>query len=161
MKITDPNEKDLSTYVTKVKQKKPDIVFLNLLETQIVPFVKKAKEQGLNVPLVHIGGVRINETTRPILQGTYVADVNISDEVREKYKAEYGSDSDIAPSTQTAYDAVSLIGEALKSGARTSEEIAEYVKSVEDFEGITGLLNFDVNGFAQWPEDIVEVNEIE
>lgn len=43
-----PTEQDFSTLITKLKAKSPDMIFINLIPTQIGQFLKKAKENGIN-----------------------------------------------------------------------------------------------------------------
>ncbi len=158
--IANPDEKDFSTVIAKMKLQKPDLIIVNLVQPQGIPFIKKAKEQGIAALIVYPGGQTINETTVPILTGTYMVDFTMSDTMNAKFKAEYGSTDEVAPSTQTAYDAMSLVGAALKAGARTSEAIADSIRAIKDYAGLTGIINFDGNGYAAWDDGVFIVKEI-
>lgn len=160
VRVANPNEKDFSTVITKIKAQKPEIIIVNLLQPQAISFIKKAKEQGLTALMVYPGGQTINETTIPILRGTYMVDFRMSDAMNAKFKQEYGSTGEVAPSTQTAYDAMSLVGAAIKAGAQTAEAIVDSFRSVKNYEGLTGTINFDENGYVVWDDDVFVVREI-
>ncbi|MEK6959868.1 MAG: ABC transporter substrate-binding protein [Nanoarchaeota archaeon] len=58
-----------------------------------------------------------------------------------KYKARYGKEPS-ALSAAGAYDATTLVLKAIKSGAKTPEEIRQYLMSVKDYEGYSNTLTF-------------------
>ncbi len=158
--IANPDEKDFRTVIAKIKAQKPDSIVVNLVQPQAIPFIKKAKEQGIKALIVYPGGQTINETTIPILTGTYMVDFTMSDAMSAKFKEAYGSTDEVAPSTQTAYDAMSLVGAAIKAGAKTSDEIANSIRAVKDYAGLTGTINFDGSGYAAWGDGVFVVKEI-
>ena len=59
------------------------------------------------------------------------------------------------------YDAVHLIGDALRAGARTRTEVRDYLRSLGQtrppFSGVGGLISFGADGMADRPLELVEV----
>ena len=62
----------------------------------------------------------------------------------ERYKKAYGSSP--TPDAVYSYDSVMLLYEALKSGAKTSEEVSEYLHVINNYQGIANVIDFDENG---------------
>lgn len=153
VRIASSDEKDFSTVIAKMKQKSPQIIFVDLLQPQALSFIKKAKEQGVTALIIYPSGIK---TDTPILAGTYMVDFTMAEALNAKFRAEYGSDKDIAESSQTAYDALSIIGDAVKSGAKTSDDIKSFIREIKDYKGITGTINFDTNGFAVWSDEVLK-----
>ena len=55
----------------------------------------------------------------------------------------------MSPSVGPAYDAAQLVIRALRSGARSSEEIRNWLNSVSHFQGVSNAdLSFDERGLA-------------
>lgn len=49
-----PGEKDLKTEIMKMKDKQPDVVYLQILPPALITFAKQHKELGFNVPLTNM-----------------------------------------------------------------------------------------------------------
>jgi len=60
---------------------------------------------------------------------------------KAKYKARYGKEPS-AISTAGAYDATTLVLNAIKGGAKTPEGIRQYLMSVKDYDGYSNQLSF-------------------
>jgi len=76
----------------------------------------------------------------------------------QKYMEKYNTFP--APSVAYAYDAVNLVADALKAGKTSPEEIAEYLKSIQDYQGISNTITFDNNGrITQKPHIIKTVKD--
>lgn len=63
---------------------------------------------------------------------------------REKYKARFGKEPG-ALSAATAYDMTTLVLQATKNGARSSDDIRQYLLSVKDYDGYSNKITFDKN----------------
>jgi hypothetical protein len=59
------------------------------------------------------------------------------------------------------YDAVHLVGDAVRAGARTRTEVRDYLRSLGQtrppFSGVGGLISFGADGMAARPLELVEV----
>lgn len=75
------------------------------------------------------------------------------DQFNEKYRARFGKEPG-AISAATAYDATMVVLEAIKKGARTSEEIRTYLLNVKDYDGYSNLIRFNERG-QQAFEDVI------
>lgn len=68
---------------------------------------------------------------------------------------------DITTEGVLTYDAVHLIGDAVRAGARTRSEVREYLRSLGDtrppFSGVGGLIAFGPDGHVERPMELVEV----
>lgn len=71
------------------------------------------------------------------------------------YKAKYGTDPDIQAATVST--SIKLIDEAVRSGARTGEELRAAIVGVKDFPSVFGPLNFDDSGTVQLPIERWEI----
>lgn len=75
------------------------------------------------------------------------------DQFNEKYQARFGKQPG-AISAATAYDATMLVLDAVKKGARTSEEIRTYLLNVKDYDGYSNVVKFNERG-QQAFEDVI------
>lgn len=64
----------------------------------------------------------------------------ITDAFQEKY------DMEMSEKAIQSYDIVTLLGEALNSGITESEQLIDYMKSLEGYKGVSGTIEFDENG---------------
>jgi branched-chain amino acid transport system substrate-binding protein len=93
-------------------------------------------------------------------EGIYVAPKRYerTEEFNEKYKDRFGEEPS-AISAATTYDMTTLVLNAIKEGAKTSEDIREYLANVKDYEGYSNVITFDENG--QVAHEEVELRHIQ
>jgi branched-chain amino acid transport system substrate-binding protein len=75
----------------------------------------------------------------------------------DAYRAKY----DLEPDLYAAhgYDSVMVLAEALRIGGRTSSELWKGIRSIRDFSGATGTVQFDERGDVQKFPRVYVVNE--
>jgi branched-chain amino acid transport system substrate-binding protein len=144
---TSPDETDFRTLISRIKQLPIDAVYAPFaFYPSQGAFSKQAKELDLAMPLYSSDGTENPELLNafPAIEDTiypYPVRGQKEEEFVKKYEAKYGISA--APSIAHAYDAVMLATEALRSGARTSEDFAEYLKNVKGYPGVANTITFE------------------
>jgi branched-chain amino acid transport system substrate-binding protein len=158
--ISDPDAKDFRTQISRLKQVRPDAVYVEFTSQDTKgPFMRQAKELGLTTVLVSSS----TSQSESILEkyGTYMEgliyafpqETQRQKEFLKKYKAQYG-EAPKAPAAPYAYDAASMIVKVLRDGARTSEEIRKALLAIKDFQGASAdHISFNDQGRVQWPAE--------
>ncbi len=148
------NDKDFSAQLTKIKDAKPDVVFLPNYYSEVPLQVQQAKRLGLNVPfigsdswgsdeLLKLGGADMNgyyfSTHYSAENAAPVAKKFITD-----YEKAYGAKpDDVAALT---YDAFGLLFGAIKtSGKADREAIRAALSTLPSYKGVTGDMKFQAD----------------
>ncbi len=146
--------KDFSAILTKFKSAKPDSLFIAGQYNEAAMLLKQGKGIGFKLPvfgsnglysdaLIKLGGAEV-EGLRCV--GSFHKDAS-SQEAKDfitAYKAKYGQDPDIWAAY--AYDAANILFAAIKNGGEDRTKINEYLTTLKDFKGATGVTTFDANG---------------
>jgi len=147
---TVPDESDFRTLILELKQLPIDAIYAPFaFYPSQGAFSKQAKELNLSFPLYSSSGTEnpVLLESFPQIEGT-VYPYPFRDEKEKEFLRKYETrfNSPPAPSAAYAYDSVRLVAEALLSGVSTSDEIADYLRSVKDYQGVSNTITFDVNG---------------
>ena len=140
---TSIGDNEFSTIVTKLKQEPLDAVFIDMVGTDLVNFVKRSKEQGLNVTILSHGAIAdvlaIPNVDKGLLNGIvyFTWDVPTSNEFRSRYAQEYHVEP--GHSADGAYNAIIVLAEALQHVSK--EEAASYIQS-HSISTINGNITF-------------------
>jgi len=138
---------DCLTMVTKVKESKAEAVFIDMMNTDIVNFIKRAKEQNLDIRIFSHStvedGLANPEIENTLFNGIVYFDWDTppSEEFRKKFREKYGEDP--SRSTDGAYDSVMIIADAF-SNVEDKERIYEYIQK-NSFKTINGEVTFKDN----------------
>jgi len=132
----------------------PDLVFC-LVHTpeQGVPLSSELRARGVDTPLLGANalekGIGGGEAVYQAHPGTdFQYDSHASD-FRDAYVERYPADSAYSPE---AYDAVHLIGTALRNADQTSRSaVLAEINDLEDYTGASGTVNFDQTGERENP----------
>jgi branched-chain amino acid transport system substrate-binding protein len=150
---TDDKAVDFKAILTKIKGKKPDLVFYGGMDPQAAPMAKQMKELGFSAKLLMGDGGCTTEFVKnaaDAAEGHYCSLPGIPYEKMpggpkfiERFKAKYGDIQLYAP---YAYDAAMVIVEAVKraQSAESAKILAELPKT--DYQGVTTRIQFDGNG---------------
>jgi branched-chain amino acid transport system substrate-binding protein len=150
---TDDKAVDFAAILTKIKGKKPDLVFYGGMDPQAAPMAMQMKKLGLKARLLMGDGGCTTEFLKnagDAAEGHYCSLPGIPYEKMpggpkfiERFKAQYGDIQLYAP---YAYDAVMVVVDAIKraQSAEPAKILAELPKT--DYQGITTRINFDDNG---------------
>ncbi len=150
--------------LTKFKEANPDAVFIMLLEPQALQLTRQAVEAGLRtrfMGLQTIAGTGFLTKGGPELDGLLVQslfEIRPSDPISTKFATEFknmhGQDPD--PFAALAYDAMKVLGEAIRQAGSNPEKIRDALRRTKDFPGVVGPTTFDEHGQASKGGYIVE-----
>jgi branched-chain amino acid transport system substrate-binding protein len=150
---TDDKAVDFKAILTKIKGKKPDLVFYGGMDPQAAPMAMQMKQLGIKSKLLMGDGGCTSEFVKnagAAAEGHYCSLPGIPYEKMpggpkfiERFKAKYGDIQLYAP---YAYDAVMVVAEAIKraQSGDSAKILAELPKT--DYEGVTTRIQFDENG---------------
>lgn len=134
---------EFQTTITKLKQLKPDAVFLDMVDTDYVNFLQRRKELGLNATILTHAGVN-SLLPNPNLDKSLFYDLVYfdwdtppSEGFIQKYHAKHGRDP--TNSADGAYDSMMILSEAL---SHTSPEQAHQYLQTHHFTTANGEFSF-------------------
>lgn len=144
---------DFAAILTKVKSKKPDLLFFGGMDTQGAPMAKQLKTLGIKTKF--LGGDGINTanfitTATADAEGSYASLPGVPLEKMpggkafgDKFTAKYGQIQLYAP---YCYDAVMVMVEAMKKA--NSADPAKYLPELAklSYTGVTATISFDEKG---------------
>lgn len=151
-------DKDFSAQLTEVKSKNPDVIFApgNFLECGIL--VAKARELGINVPI--LGGDTweaeefLNQVTQyeDIYFSTHFTAEEpvtpVSTTFLEEFKKAYPN-KEVNAFAALGFDTYILALDAMeRAGSADSTAIRDALAATENFAGATGIITLDENGDA-------------
>jgi branched-chain amino acid transport system substrate-binding protein len=146
---------DFRTVITKIMQDEPDAIFIMHSQWQVGQFVKQLRELGYDTPVTGYYNTQSENTMKTggaALEGvTYTYPVNSAEGTAEKesFDARYEERYGALPSANSyfVYDGIILLDKALdKCSARDTPCILEYFKNYGEHVGVSGDMEFDVNG---------------
>jgi branched-chain amino acid transport system substrate-binding protein len=152
-----PGSNEFSTILTKVKDKDPDAIFIGGFYNEAALIASQAKRLNLSVDyigvdslysqaLLELGGEAVEGFK--LIGFFYPGGSNErANAFHEAYVEAYGKEPDTYAAY--AYDATSILIEAIKQNGANREGVKEFLDQMEDFPGATGLLSFDENGDVQ------------
>ena len=144
---------DFSAQLTKIATMNPDAVMVAGLYQEAALILKKAREIGINVPVVGNNGFnspQLIKSAGAAADGAVVASPWFpgKDDPKVKnfiaaYKAKYNKEPD--QFAAQAYDALQIMAIAIeKSGSTTDRnKLRDQLTAVKDYDGVTGKFAFD------------------
>lgn len=156
----EPNSTDFKTQLIKIKNSRPDALYLIAYQKEIINILKQKIQIGLSCQLLSTYGFydpEIIELTGDASEGTIItapfydsgSDNILIKNYVESFKKEYGEIPDIW--SAQAYDALNIIASAYKNGSKTSNDVRDYISHLKNYEGVSGLTSFDENGDVYKP----------
>lgn len=141
-----------SSQLTNIKAKNPDGLFLSGYFNEVGPMVRQAAEQGIRA--VYMGGdgwdsSEIRTSGGEAIIGGYFCNHYNNNEDRKEvqefltaWKAAYGGKLPGTTMGALGYDAVKLVGDALKRAADPTkrEDVVKAINETENFPGVTGTI---------------------
>src|ERR1035438_5222345 len=150
------DETDFRPYLARVKTQAPDVVYIISYYKDAALLLRQAREIGIKAQFLGATAVESKELIKlagnaaeGLIYPTIVDFDPSNPNPRQKafidsFRAAYKNDPDWAASH--THDAVLVIAEAMKSGARSGDEIRQEIDRRHSFEGVTGSIVFDQNG---------------
>ncbi len=147
-----PGEREYSSVIMRVHAKNPEIIVIVQTGVDAGYTVKQAKRLGIKAVLLGSGALYSSETLTTAgeeADGLYALAYQYDPEngtpmmkaFAQNYNKKYGGFPPIFAAAP--YDAIMIYADAVKKGARTSDEIKKFFRSVKDYEGVSGTINFD------------------
>ncbi len=151
-------DKDFSSQLTAIKDKKPDVIFApgNFTESGIL--VEKARELGITCPI--LGGdtweseefLNRVKNTKDVYFSTHFDSTQPVTEMSKKFKEEYEkayAGKQVNAFGALGFDSYILALDAMKkANSADPKAIRDALAGTKDFEGATGLITLDTNGDA-------------
>lgn len=144
---------DFKPVLTKIMGQNPDMIFVPGYYQEVGLIIRQARAMGIEVPILGGDGWdsdKLIEIAGPEnLTHTYFCNHYSQEdqnpklqEFIKKYEARYGYKPDSF--AVTAYDAASLVLEAMKkTGSAKREDVAKGLTEISDFDGISGRITID------------------
>jgi branched-chain amino acid transport system substrate-binding protein len=159
---------DLSGLVERVMTLRPDAVYLAAYAPDLAQMIRYLREQGYKGTIFTTSAFAapeiIAQVGRPA-EGVFltqaVFDIDSEDPKIRSFIDAYRAKYDLEPDLYAAhgYDSVMVLAEALRIGGRTSSELWKGIRSIRDFSGATGTVQFDERGDVQKFPRVYVVNE--
>jgi branched-chain amino acid transport system substrate-binding protein len=145
--------KDFKPVLTKIKDLKPDALYIALFYTDAAVLTQQAKQLGLDLPIVSTGAIyniQFLKLAQETAEGVYLPTTFFPSEGNPKaldfakrYKERYGVEADNFAAH--AYDAALVLFEALKKSDLTRKSIRDALAQTKELTLTTGVITFDAN----------------
>ncbi len=156
----DEGQTDFRAVITQLKKANPKAVYAPGVGKVIGRVIKQANELGLKTQFFSSAGIEdpelfkiAGEAANGIIYGAPAFALDSAEPHTrafvDAYKKKYGEDP--AVYSANAYDAMMLIGKAMRAGQNTPPQIRDYLHKVKDYAGASGVLTFDKYGEVQKP----------
>ncbi len=150
--------------LTPVLSANPDMVYLGGMFDQWAVLVKQAREKGYKGMFMSDDGFDSSEAAKiagdALLEGAGTYFTTVAGPAKEypgtakfieDFKAKYGSDP--KPFAANAYDSMAICLKGIEAAAKangnkvpTRQAVAEAIRALKDYDGITGTINFNSKG---------------
>jgi branched-chain amino acid transport system substrate-binding protein len=148
-------ESDLQQFLTNWKELDFDAIFVAGTIPEAAYFVEQARGLGVTQPILGGEGLATEalwEIAGEAAEGTIVATYFHPDDPRsevQRFKTNFQERYGVPPDVWAAqgYDAVKVLAHAMETaGSTVPREVAETLRSIKDWPGVTGLHAFQENG---------------
>ncbi|MBN1639272.1 MAG: ABC transporter substrate-binding protein, partial [Ignavibacteriales bacterium] len=151
------NTRDYRAIINQFRNKNFDLIYIVGYAPQTGPLVKNIREQKIDETIltpVTTEDQKFIELAGEAAEGIiYVFNRTPTGQNHQNfvsaYRNKYNEDPQLL--TDVGYDAIKLILMALKNGARNGDEIKNFLKQMDTYEGASGLIKFDENGDVHKP----------
>lgn len=140
---------DFRTIIAKIKKNTPNAVFISFLAPHTkASFLKQARELGLQSMILSAADIQdasVLKSFGSLMDGVIYTYPQATDRQKEfiaKYRKKYNEDPQ-GPAAANAYDAVRMLAEAVRQGARTGSEIQQKLMAIAIPGTFIDVLNFN------------------
>jgi branched-chain amino acid transport system substrate-binding protein len=147
---------DFRAQIERIRDSEADVLYLPAYTREYPPILGQARELDLEIPILAAETFDDPETiarSGAAAEGVVFPSPGWFDPTTprgrdfvETFERAYGEPPGIT--SDTAFDAMNLIVEALSSGARTGAEIRYFLDGIEGYRGVAGVVEFDSRGDA-------------
>jgi branched-chain amino acid transport system substrate-binding protein len=161
----DSGDRDMTAQLTKIRRQNPDAIIVWSIPPAAAVVQQNIFDMGFTIPVIQshgIGNQTFIDVAGQAAEGVIfpagkllIANDLLDSEPQKKtivnFRDDYMKKYSGNPSTFAGHgwDGMMLVMDALESGARTPQEIRDYLENKKNFVGITGMFNFsaqDHNG---------------
>jgi len=153
--IVTTDQKEFSAPLSRIRQAKPDVIFIGAEEVESGLIVKQARDLGITAPFAGAApqGTPVFTDTAGAAnaEGTIVSSPYLSNDASDAsrafaaaYKAKYGKEAEMHGAK--AYDGTNIVLTALRdSGVADGKELADAIRATK-YAGLLGNFAFDETG---------------
>jgi branched-chain amino acid transport system substrate-binding protein len=162
-------ETNFTTYLTELRDAKPDIIYAPVYYTAMVPIARQAKAVGIKGEMF-LGGDGWDSTSLPSgageeLEGAYFTNHMAPDipwpssqAFVKAYKDRYHHDP--AANAAMGYDAAKLLADAIgRAKGDTPEAIRDAIAETKGFQGASGSITINAERNADKPIVVVQIKD--
>lgn len=147
---------DFSDQISGIKESGADALYLPAYTHEYPAILAQVREAGLTIPIIasetfddpdtiERAGAAAAGVVFPS-PASFDASTPQGREFADAFASAYGEVPGIT--SDTAFDAMNMIAEALRAGARTGPEIQRFLSSLQGYQGVAGTVAFDAHGDA-------------
>jgi branched-chain amino acid transport system substrate-binding protein len=174
----DRADRDMTAQLTKIRRQNPDAIIVWSIPPAASVVQQNIFDMGFKIPIIQshgVGNKAFIEVAGPAAEGVifpagkiliadYLPDSDPQKKTILKFRDDYAKKFGTNPSTFAGHgwDGMMLVVAALESGARTPQEIRDYLENKKNFVGITGMFNFsaqDHNGLDRSALAWIEIKD--
>jgi branched-chain amino acid transport system substrate-binding protein len=165
---TDP---DFKGQLTKIRELKPDVLYIPGYYGQVGIIAKQARELGMNIPLLGGDGWDSPELWKlggDALKNAYISNHYSADNPApeiQNFVKNYKAKFNVVPDSLAAlaYDAAKVLADAIKraGGASDSAKLKDAINATKNFAGVTGTITLDDKRNAVKPAVVLALNPAE
>jgi branched-chain amino acid transport system substrate-binding protein len=152
--IAEGKDQNFEPYVSWIRARRPDVVFVAGNEPSALPFLREVRRQRVNADLMGGVGWRSIASDAALSQGVWVGVPFSAEDSRPAvrtfvaaFKAKYGSTPDAGAAL--AYDATKVLAEAARTVGPDRAKIRDWLAATatgRPFAGVTGDIQFNSGG---------------
>jgi branched-chain amino acid transport system substrate-binding protein len=162
-----PGEKDFRSFLTRIKEGNPDLIFAAGYYNEAAAIVRQSKELGIKSTLMGEEGFdspKFLEIAGPTAEGVIIATNLDRDDPRplvqnflKSYRQAYGHDADMVGAS--SYDAFKILVAAIEKAGIDPKAIQQALLDTKDYNGLTGKITRFVQGEVIKPVQVQVVKE--
>lgn len=146
---------DFKTSLTKLRVAEPDALFLSVQTVKPVEIIMRQLKELDWSPAIFSGNVMFEQAFvdkfKDQIENSFYATFDVSkSDIYKQFKSDFKEkhDEEVPYETyaQTEYDAAFLVADALRSAGNDGKRLRDWFDTVENWEGVSGIINFDENG---------------
>lgn len=150
---TSDKASDFTAILTKIKGKKPDLLFFGGMDGQGAPMAKQMQSLGLKMQLMGGDGIHTAEFMKlaahaadgvvSSLPGHPLSNSSNGLAFKKRFEAKYGKIQLYAP---YCYDAMMILAQAMQRAGTTDPALVKLELAKTDYNGVTARIRFDAQG---------------
>jgi branched-chain amino acid transport system substrate-binding protein len=157
------SETDFRTVISKIKSKKPDVLYSPLV-FNLVPFYSQVKQLQLSSTIVSsdiIADEHISKAPQAFEGIFQTGLLDPSSEaygrVAAAYKAKYGREISMPWFVAVGYDAASILAESISRSRASGADIKDSLYSLQDYAGASARISFNNKGSSPQLEHMYQI----